>query len=78
MDIIIWLIILFVLLILGFLIRKRVKPPICTEYLTATEKTKEKLKNDKSFILMISNIFHASYSFFYCLTDGDFSKYKGI
>ena len=57
MDIIFLVIALLACTVLGFLIRKRVMPPICTEYLTGTAETKERLKNDKNLISIISNIF---------------------
>ena len=57
MDIIFFLILLLISLILGVLIRRRVVPPITNEYLTATAKVKERLKNDSNLISITSNIF---------------------
>jgi len=79
MDIIVVVIILFISMILGVLIRKRVVPPICTEYLTSTPKTKESLKNDRSLISLISNIFFMiAISFFSALLMLFFPKIKGF
>jgi hypothetical protein len=57
MDLIIGIILLLISMALGLLIRKKVIPPISMEYLTATTKIKERLKNDWREISFVSNVF---------------------
>lgn len=57
MDIIFSVAMLLISITLGCLIRKRIIPPISNDYITGTPKQKERLRNDKDAIAMISNIF---------------------